>query len=72
MMAPQVTAMDDFLAEKEVAEIALGIAEVLEHQGAGAAAAETPMMMVIYLVEIAVLDLTAAGARILKAQEMTG
>lgn len=70
-MAHQVTTMEDFLAEKEIAETTLGIVEVLEHQEAGAVA-ETLMMMVIYLVEIAVLDLTAAGVGILKAQEMIG
>lgn len=71
-MGHQVTTMEGFLAEREIAEITLGIAEVLEHQGAGAVA-ETLMMMVIYLVEIAVLELTtAAGPGILKAQEMIG
>lgn len=70
-MAHQVTTTEDFLAEKEIAEIALGIAEVIEHQGAGAAV-ETLMTMVIYLVEIAVLELTAAGVGTLKVQEMIG
>lgn len=74
-MAQQVTTMENFLAEKEIAEITPEIAEVQEHQGAGVAA-ETLMMMVIYLVEIAVLEIAAAaaagGAGILKAQEMIG
>lgn len=70
-MAHQVTTTEDFLAEKEIVEIALGIAEVLELQGDGEAV-EILMTMVICLVEIAVLEPTAARVEILEAQEMIG